>query len=332
MVKIPGAFSKRENWKAAGYILLNLMLLLASGIFAFHWHQRWFYLVVFVLVGSRAQSLYILQHETMHSLLFSNRRANIGVGILLSALLGTRYFDGTRLHMIHHRLTGQPNDPNDHWHSTAGKKPGWTTTRFFISQLMGIRLLIPLLRVTDLLGRLIMPSKTNRTTLQAKDIDNSSSRSAAMIDLSALILVQAIVFSIIALLATPWVYFLLYLAPMVTLTAFFEAIRSFSEHVLPGEIPTTDTERERLFHMRAGRIERFFISQFSFHYHHLHHLYPNVVTFKMPELHRWLQQNDPDYTQRYIERPGYVETLLRYTLNRSIPGAGLHYPIQENSP
>jgi fatty acid desaturase len=122
------------------------------------------------------------------------------------------------------------------------------------------------------------------------------------------------------------VYLALYILPLATLTAFFESIRSFSEHVLPGH-PTCEAEQNRRFLMNASPLEQFFVSQFDFHYHHVHHLYPNVVTFKVRELHEWLCNNDPDYEQRFMIRPGYVGTAVRYLRGLAFPGNGSGYPL-----
>jgi fatty acid desaturase len=136
---------------------------------------------------------------------------------------------------------------------------------------------------------------------------------------------QLVVLLAISLSSSPIVYFTLYVAPLVTLTAFFEAIRSFSEHVLPGT-PTCEAEEARRFFMDAGPVERFFISQFDFHYHQVHHLFPNVATFRIRALHRWLLANDPGYAGQFLTRPGYVGTALLYVFDRPFAGAGSGYP------
>ncbi len=141
------------------------------------------------------------------------------------------------------------------------------------------------------------------------------------VDLLALLLVQLCMLVMFTLLAKWWVYFILYVLPLSTLTALFEAIRSFSEHVLPGA-PTNEVERNRRFYMNAGPVERFFVSQFGFHYHHVHHVHVNVPTFNVKRAHQWLSENEPDFTGTYIERPGYVKTALLYLFERPFPGKG----------
>lgn len=77
----------------------------------------------------------------MHLLLFTARLPTEVAGVLLSAILGTRYFEGREIHMRHHRWTEQPQDPNEFWHTMENREPGWPTLKFFLSQVLGARLL-----------------------------------------------------------------------------------------------------------------------------------------------------------------------------------------------
>jgi fatty acid desaturase len=318
--KIPEEFGLRDDRLAWLAVIGNVSVVLACGVIAWHLGTWWGYLLAFVLVGARGQACYILQHEAMHNLLFTSPRTNERVGIALSAVLGTRFYMGRKIHWDHHRYVGHASDPNETFHNVENRSPGLPAIRFFLFHLFG--------------GRLVMMvSNLGQTAIQAvfpKRHDAGRDRSTmplakTRIDLIALFGIQLVILGAISLLSSPMVYFALYVVPLVTLTAFFEAIRSFSEHVLPGT-PTCEAEADRRFLMDAGPIERFFISQFDFHYHHVHHLYPNVVTFRVRALHRWLLANDPLYPSQFMTRPSYVGTALRYLSNRPLAGAGSGYP------
>jgi fatty acid desaturase len=325
--RLPDHFALRQDILAAALVLANGAIVVMSGVVAYKLNVWYAYVMAFILVGARGQALNILQHEAMHYLLFTNRTTNVVVGSILSGLIGTRYFDGRTFHMNHHRNVGLPSDPNEVWHSTKGREPVAGAAWFFLSQLVGIRILMLLPRLTAL-GRQVVSGKKKLPLTspdliiaapQARDRETSSK---AITDLACLMLCQLVVLGLTWRLSAFWVYPLLYVAPIVTLTAFFEALRSFSEHVLPGETPTKYPEEHRLFLMHAGPIECFFVSQFSFHYHHLHHLYPNVPTFKMKEVHRWMCNNDPYYRLRYKDRAGFFMTAINYSLGREIDGYG----------
>lgn len=319
-VKIPEEFALREDARAWTLVLGNLAIVLSCGVIAWRLDHWWAYALAFVLVGARGQACYILQHEAMHNLLFTSPRTNERVGAVLSAVLGTRFYMGRKIHWDHHRYVGQADDPNEIFHNVENRPPGLAVIRFFLFHLLGGRLLM-------------MVSNLGQTAFQiiSPDQHGTGGRKAAIpfaktrIDLIALFGIQLVILVGISLLSSPIVYLALYILPLVTLTAFFEAIRSFSEHVLPG-FATCEAERERQFLMDASRVERFFISQFDFHYHHVHHLYPNVVTFKVRALHGWLLANDPLYAGQFMTRPGYIGTALRYLFNRRFTGAGSGYP------
>ena len=317
--KIPEEFGVRDDLLAWTVVIVNLFVILSAGVIAWNLGTWWAYLLAFILVGARGQASYVLQHEAMHNLLFTAPRTNERIGAVLSAVLGTRFYMGRKIHWDHHRHVGHAEDPNEMFHNVEHRPPGLAVIRFFLFHLLGGRLAIMLSNLGQTASQVVFRRQADTAAKAA--IPFAKTR----IDLTALFGIQFVILIAISLLSSPIVYFALYVAPLVTLTAFFEAIRSFSEHVLPGA-PTCEAEETRQFFMDAGPIERFFISQFDFHYHHVHHLYPNVVTFKVRALHDWLLANDPIYPSQFVTRPGYVGTALRYLFNRRFAGAGSGYP------
>lgn len=310
---LPAAFFERDGPKATAYVVANAALVLLPGIVAWHIGQWWAYLIAFVCVGARGQACYILQHEAMHGLLYPTRKSNELIGIFLSAMLGTRFYLGRRLHMDHHKLVGTPQDPNEAFHGVEQRPPGWPAVRYFLFHLLGGRLIA---LVRGLLGL------NAGSTVPAAKVPRAQGR----IDLVALFSMQAVLFIAMTAVSSPIVYFALYVLPLSTLTAFLEALRSFSEHVVPGHAHESEAERRRCFFTDGPRWELFFISPFDFHYHHIHHMLPNVATFRVRSLHRWLESNDPDFGARFMTRLGYVATALRYITNRPFAGCGQGYP------
>jgi fatty acid desaturase len=325
-IKIPEEISLRDDRLAWLLVVGNLSVVLGAGVIAWDLDAWWAYVLAFVLVGARGQASYILQHEAMHNLLFTAPRTNERAGVVLSAVLGTRFYMGRKIHWDHHRHVGHASDPNETFHNVENRPPGLAVIRFFLFHLLGGRLVMMVSNLGQTAIQIVFP-RQHRADGEKISIPFAKTR----IDLMALFGIQLLILVAISLLSSPIVYLTLYFAPLVTLTAFFEAIRSFSEHVLPGAA-TCEAEETRLFLMDAGPIERFFISQFDFHYHHVHHLYPNVVTFKVRALHRWLLANDSAYPGQFITRPGYVGTALRYLFNRPFAGAGSGYPAYRAGP
>ncbi|MBX9722828.1 MAG: fatty acid desaturase [Candidatus Obscuribacterales bacterium] len=332
LVRLPDHFIARQNFLAAFLVISNVAVVVGAGVLAYKLNTWYAYFLAFILVGARGQALNILQHEAMHYLLFTNKTANVVVGSVLSALIGTRYYDGRALHMAHHRYAGAPNDPNVVWFSTVGRQPGGQAAWFFLSQLIGIRVLSLVARLNMLVLRVISGNKSapeiaNAEAAVAKAAPSKGPKEATantvVIDLVCLLACQFTVMVLIWSCSDFWVYPVMYVGPIVTLSAFFEAVRSFSEHVLPGEDAQDYADEHRLYYMHTSWIERFFFSQFSFHYHHIHHLYPNVPTFKMKEVHKWLCENDPNYRLRYKDRESFLTTAVKYTLGKNIVATGV---------
>lgn len=321
-LQIPPEFKQRQDGLSWILIITNASIVAASGVVAWHIDEWWAYLIAFVLVGARGQACYILQHEAMHNLLFKNLKTNERVGIVLSAFLGTQFYMGRKMHWNHHTKVGLSDDPNQFFHDVSERPPGMKILGYFLSHLMGGRLIS---LVKNLFAAVMALLQNNKSSNSVGSSPRLIPPKKARLDLGALVAVQLLMLIGISLASSPLVYVLLYVLPLSTLTAFFELIRSFSEHVLPGEV-TCEAEKKRRFFMAAGPVERFFISQFDFHYHHVHHLYPNVVTFKVRALHEWLIQNDPEYTLKYGERPGYIGTAWRYLVNRPFVGCGAGFP------
>ncbi|HEX2841190.1 fatty acid desaturase family protein [Hyphomicrobium sp.] len=318
-VTVPEFYRAREDARAWVAVLINLAVVVFSGTIAWHIGTWWAYVLAFVLVGARGQALYILQHEAMHNILYTSNKTNERVGILLSAVLGTQFYAGRKIHWDHHRHVGHDEDPNEMFHNVEDRPPGIAVVKFFLFHLLGGRLLY--------LVRNLSMTLLEMTGLRKKPEGSRPSIPAAKarIDLVALAAVQLVLLVTMTATSSFWVYVVLYVLPLSTLTAFFEAVRSFSEHVLPGQA-TCAAEEDRRFFMDCGPAERFFISQFDFHYHHVHHIHPNVPTFKVRALHHWLLENDASYQDQFKVRPGYIGTALRYLFNRPFEGAGADYP------
>src|SRR5262249_7974136 len=64
-VKIPETFHRREDVNAATLVVLNVAVVLGAGAAAYWSRSVLACVAEFVLVGARAQALYILQHECM---------------------------------------------------------------------------------------------------------------------------------------------------------------------------------------------------------------------------------------------------------------------------
>ena len=129
--KVPEQFFRRDDSRAWILVVANLLIVGGAGIVAWHVHTWWAYAIAFVLVGARGQACYILQHEAMHNLLFTNVKTNERVGTFMSAVLGTQFYMGRKMYWQHHRSVGHEDDPNEVFHNVDRRPPGVATLGFF---------------------------------------------------------------------------------------------------------------------------------------------------------------------------------------------------------
>ena len=70
------------------------------------------------------------------------------------------------------------------------------------------------------------------------------------------------------------------------------------------------TARRRLFWVVSNPLGLIVLSQFGFNYHYLHHLYPSIPVFNLPEVHDYLMEGFVDYESYFVLRESYIKTLF----------------------
>jgi fatty acid desaturase len=104
-----------------------------------------------------------------------------------------------------------------------------------------------------------------------------------------------------------WLYLLLWVLPLATLTTFFHVVRSFVEHaVLTEERPAHDN---LLVSITSNPVELALIAPFNMNYHSEHHLYPAVPARRLPALRTALSAT-PEPPR--LLRTAYLTALAQY--------------------
>lgn len=316
LIEIPSKFRKIHNKKSLVYVFICALVVITSGVVAYFFASAWGYVLAYVCVVIAGDALLKLQHEAMHGVLVSNTKLNAWLGKFISALMGTRYYDAITIHMRHHTRLGHDEDPNLYWYDEKNNVP-----IFMLKQLLGAKLWMFVSRTIMVLIRSFVHKgevkfKTNTSLDSAPVVVN---KARAIDDLAALVVVQATLFILIAYFTAWWVYLIFVVLPPSTLGSLFESVRSFSEHArYAGGRKAEVAERRRLYLVLSSPLERFALSQFGFHVHHLHHLYPTVPVFNLPGLHLWMLENFKEYGRLFIVRKSYVGTLYCYISKQSL--------------
>jgi fatty acid desaturase len=193
-------------------------------------------------------------------------------------------------HLAHHRFITTPEDPDLPLHDTSDKASRWALIRYFGLGLLGGYAVLVLLNGAP------------------PNVD----RSQRIRDLRNLAITQLVLWGAAWFALGWWVYPLLWVLPLITLTTVCHLIRSFIEHaVLTEERPEHDN---LLISIASNRAERALLAPFNMNYHAEHHLYPAVPARRLPELRQALATT-PEPPR--LLRTAYFTALVRYA--RSLP-------------
>lgn len=241
------------------------------------------FVAAFLLVAGGQHGLGLVTHEFAHYLVLPNRRRlNDLIGAWLFAGPGGLAFDLYRQrHFAHHRLFSTADD----------------TKSLYKRDYRGLRLILEVLRsllAIDYLEQVVrVLRRAHRDREEVRRANVSLPR--ALVPLAGS---QAVI--AVALIAIdPWLYLGLWLLPLLSLTPLLSKLRSSVEH-LPldresGEAPEgpyyRGTAEPFVRSVRAGWLERLFLSKINFCYHEEHHLWPQISYQYLPQLRQRLQQS-----------------------------------------
>lgn len=236
--------------------------------------------LAFVLMGRAHAQFAALMHEAAHRLLFRNRRVNDWVGRWLLGFPAFTPIDLYRRgHMAHHRDEFGPDEPD-----------------------------IPLYRGYPI-GRASMRRKlvrdaTGRTGWKLfKGLVRGVRASDAAVRSQARMIVatQLVLIAIGVAVGHPWVYFLLWFAPYLTVWRVINRLRSIAEH---GGMQRSKDRRLTTHTVRQLPLARFMIVPNHIGWHLAHHVDSGVPMANLPKLHAELRR--ANYVTDELEYPSYV--------------------------
>jgi fatty acid desaturase len=262
----------------------NVVLLYAQTIgiiVAAVWIDNWFlWIAAFLLMGRAHAQFAALMHEAAHRLLFRSKKINDFVG---RWLLGFPAFTPTDLyrrgHMAHHRDEFGPDEPD-----------------------------IPLYRgypiPSDSLRRKLVRDATGQTgwklfkgLLRGVASSDANVRSQAR----GIVGTQLVLIVIGIALGHPWVYFILWLAPYLTVWRVINRLRSIAEH---GGMQRSKDRRLTTHSVKQSWGARFGLVPFHIGWHLAHHVDAGVPMANLPKLHAELCRSG--YVTDELEYPSYT--------------------------
>lgn len=243
-------------------------------------------LFVFVIIAGLQHHLFIIQHEAIHYLLFTNKKWNEFVGRLSGYFI---FFTMSyrHLHLKHHQQLGYSDDPDAH--NYIYYPCNWRY--FFIDALKNIT------------GIAAATQFFRQTT-------SSSQRKLWKVDREMLgvLLVQGILFGVLWWLGVWYYYFLLWVVPLVTLAKTLGHFRNVVEHVQLRDVGDSELSRYRT--ILSNPLELFFFAPLNFNYHAEHHFYVGIPYYHLPAVQRILSQQEAYQKVVEVER-GYLFFLFQ---------------------
>ena len=227
------------------------------------------YVIAFLLMGRAHAQLLALMHESVHRLLFRNRKLNDFAGRWLLGYMSFVNTDGYRhVHMAHHREEFGPNEPDiplytnypitraSFWRKMRRDGFGSTGFRMLRGQFMSV------------------------FNKKSPDQNVQSNTQRKIFTLHAMLLILSVTF------VNPWVYVMLWLAPYITVWRVMNRLRSIAEH---GGL-RADTDRRVTTHsVKQHRFTSFFFVPFNLGWHIAHHIDSGIPFRSLPNYHRQLR-------------------------------------------
>jgi fatty acid desaturase len=238
------------------------------------------WILAFLVMGPIHARFAILMHESAHRLLFSNRRANDLVGKWLVAYPAFVPIDLYRRgHMAHHREEFGPNEPDIPLYR------GYPIPRDSFRRKL----------TRDALG--ITGWKLTKGLFRGVVAENEQVRAQAR----GIVAVQLAMLGLFTLAGHPWMYFLLWFLPHLTIWRVINRLRGIAEH---GGMRRSADRRETTHSVRQHLPARLTIVPYYTGWHLAHHVDSGIPMRNLPKLHAELV------------RAGYIQPGLEY---RSYP-------------
>src|SRR6202789_965238 len=259
------------------------------------------FIVAVVLIGTRQLGLAILMHDAAHGVLMRTKSWNDPVSQWLCAYpVFTDTIAYRHYHLVHHRSTQQPDDPD------IGLSAPFPITRASFRRKM----------IRDFTGQ--TGFKQRRAQLRAalgKPGEPFAVRLATFRrKLGGPLLANAILFAILAAFGRWYFYPLFWLLPLLTWQQVITRVRNIAEHA---GVPDDNEVSRNARPVYASWWERALFAPYWVNYHVDHHLLFYVPCYNLPRLHAMLLAKG--YGPRMEIQPNYISIWKRATSKPETP-------------
>jgi fatty acid desaturase len=264
------------------------------------YHTTWWVVLLAIpLIGSAYYALFIIGHDGLHRRLFHGRARNdLFNDLVVLGAIGAITRINNLNHLEHHDHLATADDPDRHKYGCFNK---WESGRL-IAYLSGVATLI-----TSARHVYVTNSRRNRGEPGPETVRGPRGYSAR--DLLILAGWQVALIAGLSWAIGWWAWPVLWLAPVFGFTFLMDNLRTFCEHSQPEADSKADSHR--LISYLSTPIERWFISPMNMNIHAIHHLWPSIPYYRLPEAAR-LVRSRPDGGGPLEWRRSYLGYLWRY--------------------
>ena len=270
---------ERSDWVGA-YLVFHAwaVIALCMALFAAFPNPLTF-VIALVIIGNRQLGLAILMHDAAHRALFKTTRLNDFAGSYLCGYpVGADLYLYRPYHLMHHRHTQQEGDPD-----LVLSAPFPITKASFKRKL-----------IRDMLGITGYQQRKNRwhePHFLASNI---------------------VILSLCSLAGFWWLYFALWLLPLMTWYQVVSRVRNIAEHAVVGE-GSNDLRNTRT--TLANPLMRLVVAPYWVNYHLEHHLFVYTPCWKLAKAHQMLVA--AGYRDSMEVDSGYLAVLKKATSKRA---------------
>jgi fatty acid desaturase len=290
------------NWRKRLVEIACFVTLALAGLGLSVWgiaSSRWFALAAgTVLTAIALNAFVLLMHDGMHFTLFRSRRWNSLVSVLLGSTFLMSFTAYRIMHARHHRFLGDPRDPDDYQNYVRPRLLLWSThfVRLAVGSLLYL-VLIPIL---------------------ALKFGSDSDRRQILTEYTFLIAL----YSVLLRFVPSEIMLLAWFVPLL-LVGSLTALRGFTQHGVTDATDPYLASRTVLPNPIVG----FFLLHENYHLEH--HLFPEVPSYHLPQLHRLIWRRLPRAvsSRSYL---GFLARFLRAASRMDETPIGLSHPSKES--
>jgi fatty acid desaturase len=262
------------------------------------WTYWWTVLIAIPLIGSRYYALFIIGHDGIHRRLF--RRAGVNDwfnDLFCYGPIGAITHINNKNHLAHHHYLATDHDPDRHKYTCLNKATGPALIGYLIG-------------ATSIFLS-IKHAFWDHAQPVGEPNDSQDSAGYRIGDLAILAGWQTVLIGGLTWTIGWWAYPLLWLVPTFVFFVLADNFRTFAEHSHPEA--DDEADRHRLITFLSNPLERWFFAPMNMNFHTVHHLWPSIPYYNLPEADSIIRAQNPPESLEW--RRTYLGYLWRYWLN-----------------